>query len=270
VPYKNIRTTIKIGLIFSLLFFSCEKKNEKAVILLSPFEMYIPAQTSEVVVIEVNCHSPIELKQLIIKSRLEGGYSVTELDSIISGKELYLRYEYLVPVLSENSTISLEFTIIDVSGERVSNFRMIQATGAALYLKETAGHEMFSGFSAKQNGYNLVTGTPNFLHLSDSSDVHIADTTNTETLLKRWVSPAGIKLVRFNGFDYANCTNTTAKSAYDAGIKNDYIENVAEGDIYITRIRSRDLKEIYPVIKIMNVTDNPGAESDKYVFNIKK
>lgn len=259
-----------IGLTISMFLFSCEKKNEKAVILLSPLDLYIPAKTSEVIVIDVNCHSPLELKQLLIKSRIEGDYSFTELDSSISGKDFYFQYEYMVPELNDTSNIFLEFFLIDESNNKVSNFRVIVATPNVVYLTETAGHILYSANSGEHNGYDLLLGTPRFLHLADSAEIHIADTTNSETLLKRWISPAGVKFVKFNGFDYANCTNLSAKNAYSSGTKYEFLNNIEAGDIYIAEIKAADNSLIYPTIKIIDIIDQPGSASDRYVFNIKK
>jgi hypothetical protein len=254
----------------SCFLFSCQKINEKAVILLSPFDLYIQAAPQEVVLIDITCNSPFELKRFIIKSRIEGGFSHTELDTIISGKDYYLPFEYQVPEITDTADITLEFNLFDASNEKVINFRVIQVLPSYVFLTETAGHVIYSGNSELQNGYNLLTGERQFLHLVDSSQVHIADTSNNETLLKRWVSPAAVKFVKFNDFDYANCTNLTAKEAYNSGVKFDFLNNIAEGDIYICKIRTPDLKESYPVIRIVDIFDESGSESDRYVFNIKK
>jgi hypothetical protein len=139
-------------------------------------------------------------------------------------------------------------------------------------LTEYAGNVVYSGNSTKQNGYNLMLGSPEYTHLSDTSTLHIADTTDTDILLKRWVSPAGLKFVKFNGFDYANCTNISTRASYDAGIKTAFIDNLAEGDVYITNIRDEDddEKDVCIALKIVNIIDNEGSEMDRYIFNIKK
>jgi hypothetical protein len=265
-----LRTNITLGLIITCFLLSCQKKNEKAVILLSPFDLYIPAEPKEVVVINITCNSPFEMKQFVVKSRMDGGFSHTELDTAISGKDFFLQYEYQVPDVTESSEIILEFNLVDASNERIINFRVIEVLSSAVYLTETAGHEMYSGNSGKHDGYNLLTGTPQYRHLADSSQLHIADTTKNETLLKRWISPAGAKFVKFNGLDYANCTSTSAKAAYNAGLKSEFVNDIQVGDIYISKIRNIDLKETYPVIKVVDIIDLPGSDSDRYIFNIKK
>ncbi len=265
-----MRRSYIFATILVCFLFACQKKNEKAVILLSPFDLYLQAAPQEVVSIDITCNSPFELKRFIIKSRIEGGFSQTELDTIISGKDYYLSFEYQVPEITDTANITLEFNLIDASNEKIINFRVIQVFPSYTFLTETAGHVMYSGNSDLQNGYNLLTGERQFVHLVDSSLVHIADTSNSEILLYRWVSPAAVKFVKFNDFDYANCTNLTAKEAYNSGIKFDFLNTIAEGDIYICKIKTSDLKESYPVIKIVNIFDEAGSESDRYVFNIKK
>lgn len=258
------------GLIFLIFLSSCKDKSEETILLLNPPELYIPAEVSEVKVIEVRGESPFELREFQVKSRIQGDYAETELDTVINGKKFYLQYEYRVPEVIESTDIVLEFSLLDATGERVSNFRIISVKASATYLTETAGHEMYSGHSGKQNAFNLALGIPQYLHLSKPEDIHIADTTQNDTLLNEWISPAGIRFVKFNGFDYANATNITARDAYNAGIKEDFIGNVQEGDIFITKIKVQVLKEIYPVIRISDIIDEAGSENDRYVFSLKK
>ncbi len=257
-------------ILLTSFLFSCQKQNEKAVILLSPFDLYIQAVPQEVVIIDVTCNSPFELKRFIIKSRIEGGFSQTELDTTITGKDFYLLYEYKIPEIFRASEITLEFNLFDATNEKIINFRVIQVSPSFTYLTETAGHVMYSGNSDLQNGYNVIIGERQFLSLVDSSQVHIADTSNSETLLNRWISPAGSKFVKFNDFDYAKCTNISAKEAFKSGVKYDFLNNIAENDIFICKILTSANKEYYPVIKIVDIIDEPGSESDRYVFNIKK
>jgi hypothetical protein len=252
------------------LFYSCKKENDKALLLLSPIDLYIPAESDEVVVIGISCTSPSELTELIIKARIEGSYSKQVLDTALSGRKFNMQFEYLVPNVDEKSNIILEFELHDTNDDQVSNFKVLEVTPHSVILTETAGNEIYSEYSGKQNGFNIITGAPVFLNLADSSEVHFADTTNTDILLNRWISPAGVMFVKFDGLDYANCTNLTARSAYNAGLKQEMLNNISEGDIYITKIRNKDLAEIYPVIKITGIIDEPGSQFDRYVFNIKK
>jgi hypothetical protein len=253
-----------------VVLFSCQKEEEQSVVLLSPFNIYINSEPAKVISLEVTCHSPYEMKQLTITSRIVGSYSKTELDTLISGKDFYLNYEFLIPDLIESGTVILEFTLRDASAGIAKNAKIIEVVATTNYLVETAGHVMFSGYSGQQDGYDLLSGASLFSKLADRSLVHISDTSNSDVLLKRWISPAGIKFVKFTGFDYANCTDATAKDAYNAGIKFDFVDNLAQGDILITKVRNTKSVDSYIVIRIMNIYDESGNTFDKYIFNIKK
>lgn len=254
-----------------VLSFSCSKEEEKTVLFLAPADIIISnIKPLDVVSFEVNCHSPNELKQFIISSKITDEFTNIEMDTAISGNNFYLKYEYKVPAMIESARVLIEFTLKDSKNEVISNARIINVTVMPKYLVETAGHEIFSKVSGKQNAYNLLEGTPLFSHLADSSKMHIADTGKTSVLLKRWVSPAGVKFVRFNGFDYANCTNISVKNSYDAGLKIDFADNLIQGDILISRIPLSKTSETFVVLKIISVIDSPGSEWDRIIFNLKK
>jgi hypothetical protein len=267
--YRKI--TISILILLLVLLISCKKKLEEAVILLTPFELVIAdVHPSEVVSFTVDCQSPTEMKQFTVASRVEGSFTRTELDTLISGERFYMRFEYQVPDLIESAQIILEFTLSDIFGNIVTNAKIIEVVATAKYLKETAGHELFSGNSGKQNAYDLHDGVPLYMKLADSAIIHIADTSNSNVLLKRWVSPAGLKFVKFNGFDYANCTNLSVRNSYDAGIKTEFVDNITVGDIFLTRTNLTGTAEEYVAVKIVNIIDDTGSEWDRYIFNLKK
>lgn len=250
---------------------SCKKEEQAAVILLTPYQLIINnVHPSEVVSLLIDCQSPEELKQFTITSRIEGGFSRTELDTLISGKKFYYRFEYVVPDLLESKQILLEFTMRDIIGNAASNAKIIDVIATTKYLKETSGHELFSGNSGKQNAYNILTGVPLFSHLADSGLMHIADTSDSQILLRRWISPAGVKFVRFSGFDYANSTAVSIKNAFSAGIKSEFVNNLNTGDILLVEITGKDLSESYVAIKIVNIIDETGSVWDRYLFNIKR
>jgi hypothetical protein len=210
------------------------------------------------------------MKQFTVTSRVEGFYSRTELDTMIAGKRLYMRFEYLVPELFESTRIILEFTLSDILDNVATNAKIIEVVATAKYLKETAGHELFSGNSGKQNAYNILAGIPLYMGLDSRGMMHIADTSDSPVLLKKWISPAGLKFVRFNGFDYANCTNLSVRNSYNAGIKTEFVDNLTIGDIFLTRINPSGITEEYIAIKIVNIIDDTGSEWDRYLFNLKK
>jgi hypothetical protein len=267
--------TIHLLFLFLIYFcHSCQKLENESIILISPAEFFISAQASKVVSITANCTSPVELKKFIISSQIEGSFSVKNLDTLISGKKFYIKFEYLVPDVTDSTKIIIEFTLIDANGGVVNNVRVLQVSPESKNLTETAGHEMFSGKSGKQNAYNLVDGIPLFSHLGDSTKMHIVDTSNSPSLIRRWISPAHARFVRFNGFDYPNCTNISIRNAFNAGIKTDFVDNLNQGDIILTKTiypKSKDQSiEYFMAIKIVNIIDNSASEWDRYIFNIKK
>ena len=267
--YRKI--TLSIIILLLTLLISCKKKLEEAVILLTPFQLVIAdVHPSEVVSIIVDCQSPAEMKQLTVTSRVEGSFTRTVLDTLIAGKRFYMRFEYQVPALFESAQIIIEFILSDISGNIVTNAKIIEVVATASYLKETAGHELFSGNSGKQNAYDLHEGVPLFMSLADSALMHVADTSDSPVLLKRWVSPAGLKFVKFNGFDYANCTNVSVRNSYNAGIKTEFVDNISVGDIFLTRTNFNDTIEEYVAVKIVNIVDDTGSDWDRYIFNLKK
>jgi hypothetical protein len=224
----------------------------------------------EVVTMTVDCESPLELAHLQITSRIEGEYSVIALDTALTGKKFFFRYEYGVPDLMESKNIILEFTLSDSGGNIATNAKVLEVKSVATYLTETAGHEMYSASSQKQDAYNLLSGLPLFSHLADSVYMHIADKSESSVLSRKWESPAGVKFVRFNGFDYANCTNLSIRNGFNAGTKIDFVDNLSAGDIILVGINSSDLTKKYVAVKIANIIDNSGSETDRYIFSLKK
>ena len=61
------------------------------------------------------------------------------------------------------------------------------------------------------------------------------DTSDSDVLLRKWLSPASSRFVRYNGFDYANATNFTVKEAFNSGIKHEFLSDIKKDDIYINK-----------------------------------
>lgn len=267
--YHTRRTILLVPIFIAFLFFSCQGKKDEIVIILNPYQLVLGnINPHDVVSIVIDCKSPDELKHLLVTSRVEGNFSNKELDTLISGSRFYYRYEYIVPEVLESTRILLEFTLTDSRGEVATNMKVLDVITTAKYLKETAGHEMFSGHSGKQNAYNIIDGAPLYSRIADTLNMHLADTSKSDVLLNRWISPAGVKFVKFNGFDYANCTNVSIQNSFESGIKTEFIENMNIGDIYLVRVKNSSTS--YVAIKIVNIVDAPGNEWDRYVFNLKK
>ncbi len=162
------------------------------------------------------------------------------------------------------------FLLETENGGLLESGRIIEVRITEKMLDETAGHEMYTRASEKQNAYDLILGNPLFSHLADSSVMHIMDTTDSDKLLRKWLSPASSRFVRYNGFDYANASNRTVKEAFNSGIKHEFLLDIKNDDIIIARFYDNNADTSYCVVKVTDVVDLPGKESDKYVFNIKR
>ncbi|MBL7111541.1 MAG: hypothetical protein ISS19_06340 [Bacteroidales bacterium] len=261
----------KIWLLFFLiLLVNCTKENEEPVLLVTPYDIYITASPHEILSFNITCQADVDLHRLLVTSKELESFTQVELDTSISGTNYTYRFEFPVPEVAENTTIYLEFTMEMKNGETVKTGRVIEVLIIDKLLEETAGHEMYSRMSGKENAYDLYNGDALFSHLSDSSLMHIMDTTSTDDLLNRWISPAGALFIRFNDFDYANCTNSSVKDAFNSGANHEFIDKLFPGDILLLKLFDSEADSSYIALKITSIHDDPGNESDRYIFNIKK
>lgn len=252
------------------LFAGCEKENKDPVLIVTPPDLYLIGEPLKILSFDLLYEGDVEARRLTITSKREDDFTRTELDSTISGKQFSMKFEYQVPVLYEESNIYMEFIIETADGDQVKNGRIIEVRITDFILEETAGHEMYTLSSQNMNAYDLFNGVPLYSALADSSQMHIMDKTLTNTLFPRWLSPAGILFVRYNGFDYANATNRSVKQAFNSGVKHEFVDDIMEDDIIIARFWENDADSSYCVVKVTNVIDEAGNSSDRYVFNIKK
>ncbi|MFC2137611.1 hypothetical protein ACFLTE_05560 [Bacteroidota bacterium] len=273
----------KVLLIFFLVLgvFACNKDESPLLLFVTPVETYYYVEPLDVLSFTINSSGENNLKKLQINSRVKNSYTYNILDTSLSGSTFSMKFEYMVPQLIDEKVIFLEFILYDVDDNMMQAAKIIELKYDDKLLTETAGHEMFSALSGKQDGYDLNNGEPLYSAFSDSSTIHIMDvsndTANTDSLLRKWMSPAGLNFVRFNDFDYANCTYLTMKNSYEAGIQKDFIDKLQEGDILLTKLpafldsaNQTLIDSAYFAIKIINIIDNNGTEFDRYIFNIKK
>ena len=114
---------------------------------------------------------------------------------------------------------------------------------------------------------NYETSSSKNKHIEDNT---IIDSLHVDSSLSRtWISPANLKFVRYNNFDYANATSSSVKNAYKSGVKVDHLNNISTNDIILTYIPSLSEETAYYAIKIIYIIDDVGVEQDKYIFNIK-
>jgi hypothetical protein len=137
---------------------------------------------------------------------------------------------------------------------------------------ETAGLKIYSANSGEEAALNLLTLQTVALS-ADSTERDIqefqADTINTH-LSNKWISPSGCQFVRFTGYDYGNASSSSARDAFQAGIKLSEIANIVIGDIIIVKITRQAPEEVYAVVKITGLIDPEGKRNDFYEISVKK
>ncbi len=256
-------------LIVMLLFVACNDDEDPTLLHVHPVNSYMAVKMKDVVSFNIEGTSVNNLKSFTINSKADQEYSQTILDSTISGNSFFLFYELKVPVYEKDKVdLKLSFIIEDDKGNQSRIGKVLYVTGEDI-LVETAGHVFYSHASEKHDAYDLLEEEPVYTELYDSASIHIMDVSvdsiDGNTLKRKWKSPAGIKFVRFNDYDYANANYETLRNAYLAGVKNDYLQNIMSEDIILTKTDSS-----YMAIKISAVYDMDSTDMDRYVFNIKK
>ena len=269
---------LSIVLILFTILSSCKKEESDELILsLSPSQLHFAGEIGDYKTITIEATSVVSLNKLNIAQNINNKSSSVLLDSALYIKELKYNYIYQIPELEEfgENEITITVTINDKNGNERKEARIIKVNNEERALEETAGNEMFSKLASNKNAYDLINQLPLNYLTANVKDKHIEDNTVVDTLLldsslsRTWISPANIKFVRFNNFDYANATNSSVKSAYETGIKLDYITNITDNDIILTYIPSLGESNGYYAIKVIFVIDDVGVEQDKYIFNFK-
>jgi len=263
-------------LAFAVSLGSCKKENTIPVISVTPSTLDIDVVSGNVVAFEVRGNSEnSSLARLIITTKKTNSFSITRLDTVLSGKGLNLAFEYLVEHAASPYTEEVRFQLIDADGKDMITSRTLYVTLGAAVLTETAGHSFFSrnSFTFGESAFDLEERVP-VLYSVDSSRRDIQDFPvdgSTMDLSRRWIAPAGGRFVRFNGFDYANATNVSVESAFLSGVPVEQLNDVQAGDIILTKLGSQSVTvRYYALIRVVDVIDLPGtADNDRYIFNMK-
>lgn len=274
VLMKTFQNKLNHGLVlamFGILLFACKEETNKPLVLVTPSDINISAAVDDVVLFKVNVEADKTLARFTITSKPDNGFLVTELDTIVGGNFLTIEYQYQVPTNVAGESVIFTFTATDMDGRAGTNARrVIVDNDTSVVLTETSGHTMYSSNSLNPDAYNLEDNSPQFSTIGDSTDRDIQDATDTSSTLSRiWISPAGGKLVKFQGFDFANATNVSVMNAYQAGTKLDLLSNLQINDIIITKLAGT-INEKYVAIKITDIIDAISTENDAYIFSIKK
>lgn len=255
---------------------ACKKENKIPVLNVSPGTPVIAVTSGNVVSFRITGTSDAStLSRLLITSKRDNDFTITVVDSALSGKSFTWDWEYLVPHSAEPYSLLLTFELQEADGDRMTTRRTLSVSLGAILLAESTGHQFYSRNSATQgeSAFDLEQRVP-VLYTVDSARRDLQDNpaSASETDISRsWISPAGGRFVRFNGFDYANATNVSVRNAFNSGVPVEQINNVAVNDIIIVRLGSLPANvSHYAVLRVTDILDEPGsADNDRYTFNMK-
>lgn len=261
-----------------LLLFSagCKKENEIPVLTVSPGTPVMAVTSGNVVAFRINGSSDGgKLSRLRITSKRDNGFTVTVVDTAISGSTFAWTWEYAVAHASEPYDNQLRFELHESDGDQMGVTRILEVSLGAVLLAESTGHQFSSRNSATtgESAFDLEERIP-VLYTVDSARRDLQDNPASGTdvdISRSWISPAGGRMVRFNGFDYANATNVSVRSAFNSGVPVEQLNNIAVNDIIIVRLGSLPANiSHYAALRITDILDEPGnADNDRYTFNMK-
>lgn len=259
---------------FLLLSTACKKDKTKDILItIDPKDIHIPTEINKVIAFNIKAEADFPLVRFIIHYTESGTAKVTLLDSTISPpiKKFNHSFEFTIPETWAGKSVTLVFNAYDQEGNMGTSARSIvvaPVTNTPKLLTETTGHYFYSTHSGEFDAFDIETATPQLIltalpHLRDVQDY---DTIPNDSIMQRsWSSASGSQFVRFNGFDYANATDVSTADAYNAGTKQQIINNIQVNDIIIVKTPGK-----YGVIRVTNIFDVAGVENDRYEFNLKR
>lgn len=269
---KYIFSIVALTLIF---FTSCKKdKTKEVMVFIDPSSIHIYTQVNKVIAFGIKAESEFPLVNFKIHYKEPGQNQVFLKDTLITPavKKFNYTFEYKIPESWAGKNITIIFNAYDQEGNEGTSARTIvvdPVENPPVILTETSGHYFYSTHSGEFDAFDIETGTPQLIltAIPNLRDIQDFDTIPTDSILAHsWYSASSTQFVRFNSFDYANATDISTVEAYNAGTKQQIINNIQLNDIIIAKTGAG----IYGVIKITNVFDLPGVANDRYEFNMKK
>ncbi|HRG01708.1 MAG: hypothetical protein U0W65_12665 [Bacteroidia bacterium] len=257
------------------LFYACKKdKDSKPIISISPASIHLYVDVNDLLTFKVSVSSEVPLTKVVIKGTPSNQTPITLLDTAIATKGTSFNFYYRVPASMAGQSMLITFRAEDQNGMASENFCRIYVNSVnpihPVPLTETSGHRMYSNLSTNPDSYNLETNTGDFSTVVDTASRDIQDYSGSSlTLSNSWISPAGGKFVKYNGFDYANATDSTTIAAYSSGVKLSVLNSLQVGDIIITKLGSVSTNK-YVLMRITDIVDVTGKDNDYYEFSIKK
>jgi hypothetical protein len=258
-----------------MLLTACKRENNLPVLRLSPVNHDIDVVSGQVVAFSITGSSDnSSLSRMIIKSKRGNGFTNTLIDSVISGSSFRWEWEYQVAHATASYVELFTFILIDANGEQMSTTRALYVTLGETVLTETSGHLFYSRNSAvfPESAFDLQDRVQ-VIYTADSARRDLQDNPSGpgDALSRSWISPAGGRFVRFNGYDYANATDVSLRNAFLSGIPVEVVSDIQVGDIILTRLGSLPANtSFYAALRITGLVDDAGsADNDRYQFNLK-
>jgi hypothetical protein len=272
-----------------LVVFSCNKdKSNQLFLWVEPVTTLLEVKNGDKVPFTITASSDYgNLISVKISEKKANDFFKVLADSAPGRKKVKWLYEYEVPAMDNaDELLNLFFEATDDQGNKVSAARVLHIkTEGADKPEETSGHIIYSAASGDLDAFCFYGNQVLNSAYSDTALLHIMDASlpGSQTLSRKWVSPAGLKFVRFNDLDFGNTSKSAIKIAYENGIKRDFVENLTEGDIVLCKIeeQTEPLKDslqpieppiyFYAAVKLVYIIDNNGTNNtDRYVFSVKK
>ncbi len=257
--------------VFTSGFFGCKQQDVFAppTILVNPSELTQNVKPGDTINFSANLEAEAGIQKFEITESIDGGAPRKIYDSSVTGTLANLEFTYYMPATKQIGERRLVFEVTDTEGNVGNTARSLVIEGIDSLLSEETGLMIYSEKSGKFNGYLIQT---NVLTSPDSTfldDIDILCTDTTDTLSRTIISPIGNEFVQFNSYNYDSATFRSMVDAYELGTPRKTLSNIKSGDIFITKLASPALYE-YAIIKINSITDDTGAENDRYVFSVKK
>ena len=212
------------------------------------------------------------ITNLRIKSYDNTYGSIVLVDTIFVWQEKNIEYDfnYTPQKYNDTTAVEMQYEIKTENNETKRYTAKYNVLPDNEILTSAEAISIYSASSQAKSGFSFSLMNSIFVNETDSAliDIYdvITDSTNLETLSRKWCSNTELLFGRFQDFDFDQATTTTIKEAYKLTKKDVSIVNLSNNDIIIV---GRNEKAI-GAIKVIDIDDEEGKENDRYLINVKK
>ena len=258
-----------------LLLAACEKQSELVI------QMGIDNASWEQKAVEsgTNLHLNITaesqnstIRRIILTSGDVQYKDRTILDTLFTEplKKVQLSHYYLLPYYTDTTKVKLTARAYDQLGNTMSYAIPLMVAGKDVQLRVLDLVTLYSAGSEGKSAFSFETYQPVYLG-SDSSAVaffDVLDSTKTDSPSCIWHSESGIQFTRSEGFNFSEATlaSLPLPDAWQQNyVKSNTIKDLKTDDILLFGTKN----EVYGVLKMISIYDDPGSASDRYLFSMK-